>query len=118
MSALEQLLGVATDDQLRATRRLLHRAYLGRDRLGWPTLNPFATWRGLFAERQGELRHELGEPDLLPAMCLEISAELTRRSAALPCLPCEAQVSQSLTGHLPRVDHEPVPSAAASRAGG
>lgn len=114
MTALERMLALATDDQLRATRRLLHRAYLGRERLGWPTLNPFeGRRRGLLAHFQGP-EYDLGAPVLLAAACLEISAELGRRQAALPCLPCLAEVEQSLTGHLPRTDDEAVGSAAAS----
>lgn len=100
VTALEQLITEASDGQLRATRRLLHRAYLTRDRLGWPTLNPFETWRGLFSDRRQPVLHELGEPELILALCLELSAELVRRGAALPCLPCEAQLAPSLAGHL------------------
>jgi hypothetical protein len=116
--ALAELIAAASDGQLRATRRLVHRAYLSRDRLGWPTLNPFESWRGLFSDRRQPVIHDLGEPDILLAACLEISAELVRRGAALACLPCEAQLAPSLVGRLPANGPEPVASSAASGTGG
>lgn len=62
------------DDELRATVRLLHRAYASRVRLGW----------------DDALR---GQPVLLAAMCLTITCELVRRgSSAFACAPCAATV--------------------------
>lgn len=87
---LATVLAQSTDDELRATRRLLHRAWMGRDRLGWPSLNPFARWRP--SPDPGDLR----EPILVAAACLEISDEIERRGIGLPCYPCQASLE-----HLP-----------------
>lgn len=118
MSALDELVAAASDGQLRATRRLIHRAYLGRDRLGWPTLNPFESWRGLFSDRHQPVLHDLGEPDILLAACLEISAELVRRGTGRGCVPCEAQLAPSLARPLEPTRSEPVASSVASGTGG
>lgn len=85
---LAAMLAIASDEELIATRRLLHRAYLGSDRLGWPSVG----WPGFF---RPPLR-DLGTPRLLTAACLEISNELVGRGSALPCLPCAATVGDSV----------------------
>lgn len=112
MTPLAAIVARSSDDELRATRRLLHRAFLGRDRLGWPTLNPFS-------RRAAD--PDLGEPVILAAACLEISAELERRRAALPCLPCRGTVEQDAvlagTALEPIGAPGPVPSAAVTAGG-
>lgn len=86
-TALEQLIARASDDELRATRRYLHRAYQSRSRLGWPAVSPF----GIHVREP-----RIGDPILLPALCIELSAELVRRGSALPCFPCQAEAEQAL----------------------
>lgn len=112
MTALAQLLEVATDDELRATRRLIHRAYLAHERLGWPSVNPFDPARDAAARRP-----VIGDPVLLAAACLEVTEELERRGAAKPCLPCRAEVAQSLRGRPTAPAMVPVGSVVASGSG-
>lgn len=111
------VLAAATDDDLRATRRLLHRAYVGRHRLGWPSLNPFSWSRIPLGPTP-----DLGEPILVAAACLEISQEIERRGIGLPCYPCQAVLETlpvpPVTTGSTTAHYRPVPSLPASTSSG
>lgn len=69
---LDAVLAADAVDDLRATVRLLHRAYTSRGRLGWTSE---------------------AEPALLAALCLTIGLELVRRGAtAMVCPVCAASL--------------------------
>jgi hypothetical protein len=117
---LATVLAQSTDDELRATRRLLHRAWMGRDRLGWPSSNPFARhFRKPFAVSD---EPPSSEPALVAAACLEISDEIERRGIGLPCYPCQATLEHlpvpPVTAGSTVAHYKPVPSLPASTSSG
>lgn len=74
--ALSAVLRRATDEQLRETVRLLHRAGASAWRLGW--------------------RGDEDYPPLVAAVCWTLTSELAARgSAPMACPPCEATLREA-----------------------